>query len=320
MKRFKLMGLLPYAVACLLVAAAILLVPHFGKLTNLLNIIKQSSYIAIPAVGLTMVLIIGDIDLSVGNVISLSGVVNGSLLINGVPLPVAMLMTLLISALFGLLKGVVISKILVPSFICTFVVGQIASGFALLLTNGGTINEFNSPAYKFMGTGKILSIPVPDLFVLLFALVGWIILAKLPIGNRIYAIGNNELVVKQEGLDTDRIRIFVHILTTICAGFSGILLSARLSAASPVQGNTYQLDCIAACVIGGVSMNGGKGKAINSVLGAIFLSAIRNCLNLLKLASYLQNLIIGVLIVGLVVFSVNVLEKSADKVSVAVKG
>ena len=289
------------------------LVPKFGTMENVLNVIKQSAYIAIPAVGLTMVMIQGGIDLSVGGVISLAGVVNGMLLMRGVPVWLGFVLALTACALFGLLNGVIVARVKVPPFIATYTVGEIAGGIALVIGNGKAIGPFKNDLYTFIGNGKLLGIPIPGLVIVLVAAVGIVLLSHTAFGNRVYAVGNNPMVVGQEGLSVAKIKIYTYILCAVCAAISGLLLSARMSSASPVQGDGYQLKCIAACIIGGVSMNGGSGRVFNSVLGAFFIAVLSNALNMLAVDPFIQNLVLGAVILIVVAISLAVNQRADER-------
>ncbi len=284
----------------------IALVPKFGTMENILNVIKQSAYIAIPAVGLTMVMV-------QGGIISLAGVVNGMLIMKGFPVGISFIITLIGCAVFGLLNGWVVASIKVPPFIATYTVSEIASGIALIIGNGKAIGPFKNDAYTFIGNGKLAGIPIPDLVIILVAAVGIILLSHTAFGNRIYAVGNNPMVVKQEGLSVAKIKIWTYIICAVCAGISGLLLSARMSSASPVQGDGYQLKCVASCIIGGVSMNGGSGKVFNSVLGAFFIAVLSNALNMMAVDPFIQNLVLGAVIIIVVAISMSVNRRADER-------
>ncbi len=302
-----------YAVCLAIFLILMALVPNFGTIENILNVIKQSAYIAIPAVGLTMVMIQGGIDLSVGGMISVAGVINGVLIMRGVPVFAGFLLTIAACALLGLVNGLVIARIKVPPFIATYTVGEIAGGIALVIGNGRSIGPFKNALYSFIGNGRLLGIPIPDLIILLVALAGMLLLSHTAFGNRVYAVGNNPTVVQQEGLSVERIKIYTYILCAICSAISGLLLSARMSSASPVQGDGYQLKCVAACIIGGVSMNGGSGKVFNSVLGAFFIAALSNALNMMAVDPFLQNLALGTIIIIVVAVSLEFTRRASER-------
>ena len=278
------------------------LVPNFLKAGNLLNVIRQSSVIAIAAVGMSQVIVIKGIDLSVGGNISFCGMVVGILFAHGVSVPVAILVALAVGVLLGLISGSLVAYLNVPAFVSTLVIGQITQGAAYLFNNGNSFGSFPD-AYKFIGNGSLLGIPISDYLMVIFVALGIIITLKLPIGTHIYGLGGNEQVLKNAGIRTDRIKLFVFMFSGFCAASAGVLLAAQLSTAHPTQGDNYQTDAIAACVIGGINMAGGEGKVLYTMVGALIIGSLRNVLNLLHVSVYMQTLIVGIVLIGVVAFS-----------------
>ena len=278
------------------------LVPNFLKAGNLLNVIRQSSVIAIAAVGMSQVIVIKGIDLSVGGNISFCGMVVGILFAHGVSVPVAILVALAVGVLLGLISGSLVAYLNVPAFVSTLVIGQITQGAAYLFNNGNSLGSFPD-AYKFIGNGSLLGIPISDYLMVIFVALGMIITLKLPIGTHIYGLGGNEQVLKNAGIRTDRIKLFVFMFSGFCAASAGVLLAAQLSTAHPTQGDNYQTDAIAACVIGGINMAGGEGKVLYTMVGALIIGSLRNVLNLLHVSVYMQTLIVGVVLISVVAFS-----------------
>ena len=278
------------------------LVPNFLKAGNLLNVIRQSSVIAIAAVGMSQVIVIKGIDLSVGGNISFCGMVVGILFAHGVSVPVAILVALAVGVLLGLISGSLVAYLNVPAFVSTLVIGQITQGAAYLFNNGNSFGSFPD-AYKFIGNGSLLGIPISDYLMVIFVALGMIITLKLPNGTHIYGLGGNEQVLKNAGIRTDRIKLFVFMFSGFCAASAGVLLAAQLSTAHPTQGDNYQTDAIAACVIGGINMAGGEGKVLYTMVGALIIGSLRNVLNLLHVSVYMQTLIVGVVLISVVAFS-----------------
>ena len=278
------------------------LVPNFLKAGNLLNVIRQSSVIAIAAVGMSQVIVIKGIDLSVGGNISFCGMVVGILFAHGVSVPVAILVALAVGVLLGLISGSLVAYLNVPAFVSTLVIGQITQGAAYLFNNGNSFGSFPD-AYKFIGNGSLLGIPISDYLMVIFVALGIIITLKLPIVTHIYGLGGNEQVLKNAGIRTDRIKLFVFMFSGFCAASAGVLLAAQLSTAHPTQGDNYQTDAIAACVIGGINMAGGEGKVLYTMVGALIIGSLRNVLNLLHVSVYMQTLIVGVVLISVVAFS-----------------
>ena len=278
------------------------LVPNFLKPGNLLNVIRQSSVIAIAAVGMSQVIVIKGIDLSVGGNISFCGMVIGLLFTHGVSVPVAILVALVVGVLLGLISGSLVAYLNVPPFVSTLVIGQITQGAAYLFNNGNSIGNFPD-AFKYIGNGTLLGIPISDFLMVVYIALGVIITLYLPIGTHIYGLGGNEQVLVNAGIRTDRIKLFVFMFSGFCAASAGVLLAAQLSTAHPTQGDNYQTDAIAACVIGGINMAGGEGKVLYTMVGALIIGSLRNVLNLLHVSVYMQTLIVGVVLISVVAFS-----------------
>ena len=287
-------------VAAFLIGGAF--VPNFLKPANFLNVIRQCSIIAICAVGVTQVIVIKGIDLSVGGNVTFCGMLAGLILGRGVPVPVAILCALVCGVLIGLISGSLYAFLEVPAFVSTLVVGQITQGLAYLFNNGRSFGGFPK-AFVFLGNGTLLGIPISDYIMIVFVAAGVIVTTMLPIGTRIYGLGGNEQVLKNGGIDTAKIKLFVFAVSGFCAASAGVLLAAQLDTAHPTQGEPYQLDAIAACIIGGVSMSGGEGKVIMSMVGALIIGSIRNILNLLAVHSFYQNILVGVIIIAVVAVS-----------------
>ncbi|MGI6237199.1 MAG: ABC transporter permease [Candidatus Excrementavichristensenella sp.] len=304
------------ALTALAVVAAFLIggsfVPNFLNPANFLNVIRQCSIIAICAVGVTQVIVIKGIDLSVGGNVTFCGMLAGLLLGRGVPVPIAILAALAAGTAIGLVSGALHAYLEVPAFVATLVIGQITQGAAYLFNNGRSFGSF-PPAFVFLGNGSLLGVPISDYIMVVFVLAGVFVTTKLPIGTRIYGLGGNEQVLKNSGIDTAKIKLFVFAVSGFCAASAGVLLAAQLDTAHPTQGEPYQLDAIAACIIGGVSMAGGEGKVIMSMVGALIIQSIRNILNLLAVHSFYQNILVGVIIIGVVAISMMTRARRANK-------
>jgi ribose transport system permease protein len=293
--------LVVFAVVAALLAGGSL-VPNFLKPANLLNVIRQCSIIVICAVGIAPVIITRGIDLSVGGNVTFCGMMTGFLLLRGVPVALAIAAALVAGIIIGLISGALNAYLEVPAFIATLVIGQITQGSAFLLNNGRSFGGFPG-SYVFLGNGSLLGIPVSNYIMVLFVVMGVILTTKLPIGTRIYGLGGNGQVLKNAGVNTAKIKVFVFALSGFCASAAGVLLAAQLDTAHPTQGEPYQLDAIAACIIGGVSMSGGEGKIILVMVGALIIGSIRNILNLLAVHSFFQNILVGVIIIAVVAVS-----------------
>lgn len=279
-------------------------IPYFLSPGNLLNVVRQSSIISIVAYGSAMVIIIKGIDLSVGGIMAFAAMVNGLLLLAGIPPFLSIVAGLLVGIIMGLFNGLMVQTLEVPAFITTLVVGNIATGLALIVNKGGSLGGFPE-SYVFLGNGSILGIPISDYITILFCILSGIIMYRTRMGVNIFALGGNELVVKQQGISTSKINFFTFAFSGFCAAAAGILLSAQMDTVHPTQGDNYQLDAVAACVIGGISMAGGEGNVCMALLGALIIGLLRNALNLLGLHPFYQNIVIGSIIILIVAFSIN---------------
>jgi len=287
------------AIAAIAFVAAGALIPHFLDPANLLNVVRQSSIIGICAVGMTFVIMVKDIDLSFAGIMSFCPMIAGVLMLQGMPIEIALLAGVGLGAIAGGASGLLVSRLAVPSFITTLVIGQIAQGLALLVNEGRSIGGFPA-SYVFLGNGSAAGIPISDYILLLALAVGLVVQNQLPLGNHIRALGGNELVLRQEGISVPRIKVIVFAMSGMLAAISGMLLSAQLDTVHPTQGEAYQLDAIAACIIGGVDLAGGIGSVGMAVVGAVVIGLLRNALNLLGIHPFIQNVLVGTLIISIV--------------------
>lgn len=280
----------------LLCALLSFLSPFFWTVSNLLNVMEQTAINAVVAVGMTFVVLSGGIDLSVGSLVALSGVVMASRLMAGWPLPLAILAGLLTGALAGLLSGVLISRGKLPPFIATLGMMSVARGAALVFTEGRPISGF-SESLRELSTGRVLSVPVPVLLTILLYALAAVALNRTRFGRYVYAIGGNEEATRLSGVAVGFHKTLVYVLSGATAGFASVLLTARLNSAQPIAGMMYELDAIAAVVIGGTSLTGGAGTLGGTLIGALTMGVLRNGLNLLGISSFLQQIVIGMVII-----------------------
>ncbi len=280
----------------LLSGMLMLLTPHFLTLSNLSNVAQQTAINAIIAAGMTFVIISAGIDLSVGSIVALAGVVLGSLLSPNMPLPVALAAALVAGSACGLCNGVLIAFGRLPPFIATLGMMSVARGLALLYAHGRPISDF-SERFRFIATGKCLGIPMPVLIMAVVYLLGYFLLTRTKLGRYSYAIGGNEQATRLSGVNVRFYKTLVYGLSGLLSGLAAILLTARLNSAQPIAGIMYELDAIAATVIGGTSLMGGEGKIAGTLVGALIISVLRNGLNLLDVSSYVQQTVIGSVII-----------------------
>jgi ribose transport system permease protein len=273
-----------------------ILTPYFLTVSNLLNIAEQTAIIAIIASGMTFVIISAGIDLSVGSVLAFSGVVMASLLTAGVPIPLALIVGMAVGFSCGALNGLLISFGRLPPFIATLGLMSVARGAALLFTEGRPISGF-SESFRFLATGKVLGIPMPVIIMLIIFAAAHFVLTKTKLGRYTYAIGGNEEATILSGVN---VKLYKTLIYGLCGGLSGlaaVILTARLNSAQPIAGMMYELDAIAATVIGGTSLLGGEGNVFGALIGALIIGVLRNGLNLLSISSFTQQIVIGLVII-----------------------
>jgi len=272
------------------------LTPHFLTISNLLNVAEQATIIAIIAVGMTFVIITGGIDLSVGSVLAFAGVVMASVLHSGVPLPLALMVGLGAGLLCGLVNGLLITVGRLPPFIATLGMMSVARGAALMFTEGRPISGF-SESLRSLATGEVLRVPAPVIIMIGVYVIAHFVLRRTKLGRYTYAIGGNEEAALLSGINVKLYKTMVYGLAGLLSGLAAILLTARLNSAQPIAGISYELDAIAATVIGGTSLLGGEGTVIGTLIGALIMAVLRNGLNLLGVSSFIQQIVIGTVII-----------------------
>jgi ribose transport system permease protein len=276
-----------------------ILTPHFLTVANLLNVLEQSAINAIVAVGMTFVIVAGGIDLSVGSVLALSGVVLASALHGRAPLPAALLLALTVGAACGLVNGLLVTRGKLPPFIATLGMMSVARGLALMWAEGRPISGFDE-GFRMVATGRLLAVPGPVLLTVLVYALAHVLLAHSVFGRSVYAIGGNEEATRLSGVRVGLHKTGAYVVAGLTSALAGIVLTARLNSAQPTAGIMYELDAIAATVIGGTSLLGGEGTLVGALIGALIMGVLRNGLNLLNVSSFVQQLVIGVVIIGAV--------------------
>jgi ribose/xylose/arabinose/galactoside ABC-type transport system permease subunit len=276
-----------------------LLTPYFLTVSNLLNIAEQTSINAIVAVGMTFVILSGGIDLSVGSIVALSGVVLGMALRDQQPVALAIFIALAIGVICGQINGILIDRGGLPPFIVTLGMMSIARGAALVITEGRPISGFE-PAFRALATARIGFIPAPVLVMAAVYLVAHFVLTRTVFGRYVYAIGGNEEATRLAGVRIHLHKSAIYAVSGLMSAVAATILTARLNSAQPIAGMMYELDAIAATVIGGTSLMGGEGSLGGTLVGALIMGVLRNGLNLLGVSSFLQQIVIGGVIVGAV--------------------
>ena len=273
------------------------LAPHFLTFRNVINVARQVSINAILAAGMTFVILTGGIDLSVGSALAVAGVISVWLTTNsGLSPALAVLAGIAIGAVCGMLNGVLISKFKLSPFIVTLGALTYLRGFAYVTTGAYPIINENL-GFGFLGQGSIGFLPWPVIIALLVFVIGYIVLKRTVFGRRIYAIGGNEQAARLSGMNVDWVLIWVYTISGMCAGIAGIIFSARLLSAQPTGGDGYELDAIAAVILGGTSFTGGVGSIVGTVIGALIIGVLNNGLVLMNVPFFYQLIIKGAVII-----------------------
>jgi ribose transport system permease protein len=275
------------------------LTPHFLTVSNLLNVADQAAIIAIVAVGMTFVIITGGIDLSVGSVLAFAGVVMASALHAGVAVPVALAVALGTGLCCGLVNGALITLGRLPPFIATLGMMSVARGTALMFTEGRPVSGF-SGGFRSLATGELLGVPVSVVIMVGVYALAHVVLTRTKLGRYTYAIGGNEEAALLSGVNVRVYKAAVYGISGMLSGLAAVLLTARLNSAQPIAGMMYELDAIAATVIGGTSLLGGEGTVLGTFIGALIMAVLRNGLNLLGVPSFVQQVVIGSVIIAAV--------------------
>ncbi len=276
-----------------------ILTPHFLTPSNLLNVVRQSSIIGIMAVGVTFVILSGGIDLSVGSILAVSGMIAAGSMQNGGSMFVAILIGLAVGIVAGLINGLLVTRAGITPFVVTLGMMSIARGVTLIYSQGYPISGFTD-AFRYIGGGAILGLPFPVFMLLLVVFLAWLVLTQTRLGRYTYAIGGNEETVKLSGIKSNFYKTMVYVISGATAAISALILTSRLNSAGPTAGLTYELTVIAAVVIGGTSLSGGRGSVWGSLVGALLIAVINNGMNLLGISPYFQELARGVIIIGAV--------------------
>jgi ribose transport system permease protein len=277
----------------------------FLTTTNVFNMLRAFSWIAISAFGQCLIILTAGIDLSVGSNMALSGLGAALLLTNGVPVPLAVLGGLLVGLILGLINGLLVTRFRLPPFIATLGTLSIARGITYGGTGGQPVRQlpasFNRLGQLDMPIG-LWNVPLPVIIMLILAVLVSLFLSRTVQGRHIYAVGGNEEAARVSGIDTNRVKLFVYTACGFLTAIGGLLMTARLGVAAPTAATGYELDIIAAAVIGGVSLFGGAGTILGVLIGAALMQTIRTGLNLLGFPAYWQPTAIGAVIILTIMF------------------
>lgn len=276
----------------------------FLTLGNILSVGRQMSFTGIAAIGMTLVMLTGGIDISVGSMLAMAGVLCAKLSADvGLPLWIAVVITLLIGALFGLINGAAVTRLHIPALIATLATQTILKGIAYLLTNAVPVKNL-SATYKFLGQGYIFGvIPVPLIITVALYVLAWWYLDKTYLGRRVYLSGGNEEAARLSGINTKWTITGTYVFSGVFAAIAGVLMAARLGSGQPSVGSGFEMDVITATVLGGISVNGGKGKVVNVFVGACIMGVLANGMTMLNINQYLQWIINGLVLLFAVTMS-----------------
>jgi ribose/xylose/arabinose/galactoside ABC-type transport system permease subunit len=272
--------------------------PQFVSVPNLVNVALSIAITGILSVGMTAVILTGGIDLSVGSVAALAGVVAAMVASGGGGVGAVMLgavAALVIGASVGVLNGIMVAQFRVPPFVTTLAMLTICRGFVFIITGGRSIGDLPA-SFGFLGRDRIIGIPVPVVLMLVIFAAGWFVLNRMRLGRYIYAVGGNREAAFLAGVSIKRTLLLVYLLNGLLVGLAGLVLASRLGAGVPNAGLQYELDVIAAVVVGGTSLTGGRGSVIGTFWGAVFIGILNNGLNLAGIDPYIQKIALGVVI------------------------
>lgn len=291
--------------------------PNFLSTANLILMSKHVALNAFLAMGMTFVIITGGIDLSVGSIVGLCGMVAGGLILNGIDLQFGYtvyfnvvevcLITLAVGIVIGAVNGLLITKLNVAPFIATLGTLYVARGFALLSSGGQTFPnlvgkpELATTGFAFLGSGRLLGLPVSIWILIVVAFAAAYVARYTPIGRHIFAVGGNERAARMSGIRVDRVKMFVYMFSGFCAAIVGLVISSELMASHPATGNSFELNAIAAAVLGGTSMSGGRGTIGGTIIGAFVIGILSDGLVMMGISSFWQMVIKGIVIIVAVV-------------------
>jgi len=293
------------------------MVPNFLTMSNLLIMTQHVAITGLLAIGMTLVILTGGIDLSVGAVAGMCGMVAGALLTNGLPIwgsqiiffnvPEVILLVAGFGILLGLINGAVITRLGVAPFICTLGMMYVARGAALLFNDGSTyanlvgMPELGNTGFAILGSGTILGIYIPIWLMVSFLLLGLYMTRNTPLGRYIYAIGGNEPAARLAGVPIIKVKVFVYAFSGLCAALVGLIVASQLQTAHPMTGNMFEMDAIGATVLGGTALAGGRGRVSGSIIGAFVIVFLADGMVMMGVSDFWQMVIKGLVIVTAVV-------------------
>ena len=289
--------IIPFIGLILLIIVVSILNPSFLDLSNLLNLLRQISINGLIAFGMTFIILTGGIDLSVGSILALSSAFIALMITSGVDPIIALIIGVLIGFVLGAVNGLLVTKGNMAPFIATLATMTIFRGLTLVITDGNPITNLgDSYLFQLFGKGYFIGIPVPAVTMIIVFIILLIILQNTTFGRHTYAIGGNEVAAKISGIKVNKIKIFIYGISGLMSALAGGILTSRLNSAQPTAGMSYELDAIAAVVLGGTSLTGGKGRIVGTLIGVLIIGVLNNGLNLLGVSSFYQQVVKGVVI------------------------
>lgn len=279
----------------LLCAIITFVTPSFLSLSNITNVFTQVSVNAIIAVGMTFVILTGGIDLSVGSTLAISGALSASIIKSTGSVTLAIIVAALVGIAIGLVNGLLISKGKLQAFIATLATMTIFRGATLVFTNGTPISKLPEK-FVNIGNGKIGFMPITVIITVIVSIIAIYVLSQTRFGRYLYALGGNEDSARLSGINTDKIKTLVYVVSGFASSIAGVIITSRIASASPNAGTSFELDAIAAVVIGGTSLAGGEGKITGTLIGALIIGVLNNGLNLMNVSPFYQSIVKGLVI------------------------
>ncbi|MEH7118135.1 ribose ABC transporter permease RbsC [Neobacillus vireti] len=271
--------------------------PSFLEPLNILNLLRQVAINALIAFGMTFVILTGGIDLSVGAILALASALTAGIIVSGVDPILAIIIGCLLGGIMGTVNGLLITKGKMAPFIATLATMTVFRGLTLVYTKGNPITGLgDNYLFQLFGRGYFLGIPVPAITMIIMFVLLYIILHKTPFGRKTYAIGGNERAAIISGIKVQSVKVMIYGLSGLLSALAGAILTSRLNSAQPTAGTSYELDAIAAVVLGGTSLSGGKGRIFGTLIGALIIGTLNNGLNLLGVSSFYQMVVKGIVI------------------------
>ncbi len=296
-KKYNFANVGVYITLFVLILIFSLLSENFLTANNMINLFRQIAINGLIAIGMTLVITTGGIDLSVGSILGLTAMVTAFLMVSGISPFIAILVCLGLGALLGFINGYIIAQYKLQAFIVTLATMTTFRGVTYVICGGKPISNISdSVLFTFIGKGSLLGIPIPIFIFFIAFIIAYIVLNKTVFGRNVYATGGNETAAKLSGVDIKNTHIKVYVISGLLAALAGLILISRLNSAQPTLGDGYELDAVAAVVIGGTSLAGGRGRISGTLVGILILGIISNGLNIIGISSFYQEIVKGLII------------------------